>query len=224
MTVPMVRFMTTGDRVPEVEAGRGAPHVNTAYVAVTVVAIVATGFVAIADLARAGFVLDNSARVGVPQSWLTPLGLTKGAGAVGLLLGLAGVPVVGPAAALGLSAFFVGAVVTHLPSPQLRPAVPAGLPGAGGRLAGAVAGRVTGRNRRPAPRGSPPTMPGVSYPAPQPPMAGQPLVTVGDVAVTLTVQGPGTFHATQIPVSNRLQVGDVHQRVNYVRSLVAALG
>lgn len=131
-------------------------------------------------------------------------------------------------------------------------------------------------------------MPGVSYPAPQPPMAGQPLVTIGDVAVTqtqyvtpagafplartqwivqenvyttqgipvyaivlavlfflvcllgllfllikeerttgyvqVTVQGSGTFHATQIPVSNRLQVGDVHQRVNYVRSLVAALG
>ena len=87
---------------------------NTAYVTVTVVAIVATGFVAIADLARAGFVLDNSARVGVPQSWLTPLGLAKGAGALGLLLGLAGVPVVGPAAALGLSAFFVGAVLTHL--------------------------------------------------------------------------------------------------------------
>ena len=42
--------------------------------------------------------------------------------------------------------------------------------------------------------------------------------------VQVTVQGQGTFHATQIPASNRLQVGDVHQRVNYVRSLVAALG
>lgn len=42
--------------------------------------------------------------------------------------------------------------------------------------------------------------------------------------VQVTVQGPRTFHATQIPVSNRMQVGDIHQRVNYVRTLVAALG
>jgi hypothetical protein len=42
--------------------------------------------------------------------------------------------------------------------------------------------------------------------------------------VQVTVQGPGTFHATQIPVSHRMQIGDIHQRVNYVRSLVAALG
>ena len=42
--------------------------------------------------------------------------------------------------------------------------------------------------------------------------------------VQVTVQGQGTFHATQIPVNNRMQVGDIHQRVNYVRSLVAALG
>jgi DoxX-like family len=40
--------------------------------------------------------------------------LLKAAGAAGLLLGLAGVPLVGPAAALGLTLFFVGAVVTHL--------------------------------------------------------------------------------------------------------------
>jgi hypothetical protein len=42
--------------------------------------------------------------------------------------------------------------------------------------------------------------------------------------VQVTVQGQGTFHATQIPVNNRMQVGDIHQRVNDVRSLVAALG
>jgi hypothetical protein len=87
---------------------------STTYVLVTVVAIVACGFVAAADLARADFVLANSASVGVPESWLTPLGLVKGAGAAGLLLGLLGVPLVGQAAAVGLTAFFVGAVVTHL--------------------------------------------------------------------------------------------------------------
>jgi hypothetical protein len=42
--------------------------------------------------------------------------------------------------------------------------------------------------------------------------------------VQVTVQGPNLFHATQIPVSDRMQVGDIHQRVNYVRSLVSALG
>ena len=87
---------------------------SVAYVLVTIVAIAATTFVAIADLVRAEFVLANSARVGVPESWLTTLGLLKAAGAAGLLLGLLGVPLVGPAAAIGLILFFVGAIVTHL--------------------------------------------------------------------------------------------------------------
>ncbi|WP_435111114.1 DoxX family protein [Nocardiopsis synnemataformans] len=87
---------------------------NAVYVLVTVLAILANGGMAVADLLRARFVLANSAAVGVPESWLTALGLLKGAGALGLLLGLLGVPVVGAAAALGLTLFFVGAVVTHL--------------------------------------------------------------------------------------------------------------
>ncbi|WP_433781307.1 DoxX family protein [Actinomycetospora sp. CA-101289] len=85
-----------------------------AYIGVTVAAIVANALAAGADLTRAQFVLDNSASVGVPLSWLTPLGLLKGAGAAGLLLGLLGVPALGTAAAAGLVLFFVGAVVTHL--------------------------------------------------------------------------------------------------------------
>jgi hypothetical protein len=88
--------------------------VQTFHVVVTVLAIVSTAFVAVADLVRADFVLVNSASVGVPESWLTPLGLVKGAGAVGMLLGLLGVPAVGLAAAAGLTLFFVGAVATHL--------------------------------------------------------------------------------------------------------------
>jgi hypothetical protein len=85
-----------------------------AHVTVTVVAVVANVLVAAADFARAPFVLANSASVGVPVSWLTPLGLLKTAGAVGLLLGLLGVPAIGTAAATGLVLFFVGALVTHL--------------------------------------------------------------------------------------------------------------
>ncbi len=87
---------------------------NAVYVLVTVLAVLANGGMAVADLLRARFVLANSAAVGVPESWLTALGLLKGAGALGLLLGLLGVPVVGAAAALGLTLFFVGAVAAHL--------------------------------------------------------------------------------------------------------------
>ena len=85
-----------------------------AYVCTTIVAIVANAFVAAADFARAPFVVQNSSSVGVPASWLTPLGLLKAAGAAGLLLGLLGVPFIGTAAAGGLVLFFVGAVLTHL--------------------------------------------------------------------------------------------------------------
>jgi DoxX-like family len=97
-----------------------------AHVVVTVAAIAANGFMAVADLGRARFVLANSASVGVPESWLTPLGLAKGAGAVGLAIGLAGIEPVGAAAALGLVLFFVGAIVTHVRADNLDLAFPAG--------------------------------------------------------------------------------------------------
>jgi hypothetical protein len=87
---------------------------STAHVVVTVLAILANAGVAVADLVRAGFVLANSAEVGVPRSWVPLLGALKGAGAVGLLLGLLGVPVIGTAAAIGLVAFFAGAVGAHV--------------------------------------------------------------------------------------------------------------
>jgi uncharacterized membrane protein len=55
------------------------------------------------------------ARAGVPESWLTfPIGTLKTAGAAGLLLGVAGVPLIGTAAAIGLVLFFTCAVYTHL--------------------------------------------------------------------------------------------------------------
>jgi hypothetical protein len=52
--------------------------------------------------------------VGVPTAALAPLGLLKGAGAAGLLLGLLGLHAVGIAAALGLTLFFAGALATHV--------------------------------------------------------------------------------------------------------------
>lgn len=53
----------------------------------------------------------------MPESWLTfPIGTLKTAGAIGLLLSLVGVPVIGTAAAIGLILFFVCAMYTHIRS------------------------------------------------------------------------------------------------------------
>ncbi len=87
---------------------------NTAYVVITLTTAIITAGIAVADLIPAGFVLANSAEVGVPRSWLPALGAVKLAGAAGLVVGLLGLSALGIAAAAGLVLFFVGAVVTHL--------------------------------------------------------------------------------------------------------------
>lgn len=81
-----------------------------------VVATTATGVAAITlpDLIPAQFVLANSARVGVPRSWLPTLAVLKLAGAGGLVVGLLGLRYLGVAAAVGLVLYFVGAVVVHI--------------------------------------------------------------------------------------------------------------
>lgn len=85
-----------------------------AYLTVTVAAIMANASIAVADLVPARFVLGNMAEVGVPRSWLVPLGVLKAAGAAGLLIGLLGVRPLGLAAAAGLVLFFAGALATHI--------------------------------------------------------------------------------------------------------------
>ncbi len=92
----------------------GTEKVLAAYVIVTVITIVANAWAAVADLVRARFVLANMKEVGVPESWLAPLGVLKGAGAAGLLVGLLGLRPVGIAAAIGLVLFFTGALATHI--------------------------------------------------------------------------------------------------------------
>ncbi|MCV7103098.1 DoxX family protein [Mycobacterium palustre] len=87
---------------------------NTACVVVALTTAVVTAGIALADFVPAGFVLANSAEVGVPRSWLPALGAAKLAGAAGLVVGLLGLRALGIAAAAGLVLFFVGAVVTHL--------------------------------------------------------------------------------------------------------------
>lgn len=84
------------------------------YVVITAITILANAGIAAADLARADFVLANSAEVGVPRSSLPLLAALKAAGAVGLLLGLLGLDFIGVAAAAGLVAFFTIAVAIHV--------------------------------------------------------------------------------------------------------------
>ena len=86
-----------------------------AYVAVTLVAIAANAFSGLAAILHFQPILPGMDRAGVPVSWLTfPIGTLKTAGALGLLLGLAGVPYLGGAAAAGLVLFFVCALYTHV--------------------------------------------------------------------------------------------------------------
>ena len=88
---------------------------DTAYLVVALLAIAANAFSGVAALVHFRPIIPGMARAGVPESWLTfPIGTLKTAGAVGLLLGLAGVPLVGTAAAAGLVLFFVCAVYTHV--------------------------------------------------------------------------------------------------------------
>jgi hypothetical protein len=117
---------------------------TTAYFVVTLVTIAANAGIGVADLARARFVLENSAAVDVPPRWVPALGLLKLAGAAGLAAGLAGWTALGTAAAIGLVLFFAGAVGAHVRARALRTI---GAPGAYLALAVASLVLVTGTAR-----------------------------------------------------------------------------
>jgi len=85
----------------------------TAYLIVTVLAAAANIFSAACDFIRYKQVSVVMAKAGVPESWMTMLGILKAAGALGLLVGI-GVPLIGMAAAVGLILFFVAAIITYL--------------------------------------------------------------------------------------------------------------
>jgi hypothetical protein len=94
----------------------------TAFLVVTLLAVAANAFSGVAALAHFKPILPGMARAGVPESWLTfPIGTLKTAGALGLLLGLAGVPLIGAAAAIGLILFFVCAIYTHVRAHDYSP-------------------------------------------------------------------------------------------------------
>ncbi|MEZ0077161.1 DoxX family protein [Planotetraspora sp. GP83] len=92
---------------------------STAYVvtaAVTAAANTLSGVAAITRFAPVMRTLRPALqKAGVPESWLVfPIGIPKAAGALGLALGLLGVPLIGTAAAAGLILYFVCALYTHL--------------------------------------------------------------------------------------------------------------
>lgn len=92
---------------------------STAYVVVALVTIAANTFSGVAAMTRFTPIMRTLRpalqRAGVPESWLVwPIGALKAAGALGLLLGLIGVPVIGTAAAAGLILYFVCAAYTHV--------------------------------------------------------------------------------------------------------------
>jgi len=83
------------------------------YVAVAVPAAAMNLWAASLDFRRAEMPVANAGKVGVPPTWLLPLGALKLAGALGLIVGII-VPLVGIAAAIGLILFFVCAIFAHL--------------------------------------------------------------------------------------------------------------
>lgn len=101
--------MTVGGRRPASESEKAI-----IYVIITIITIAANAATAIATFARAKFIVANFGEVSVPDTWLPALATLQLAGAAGLALGLAGIPVFGVAAAGGLVLFFIGAVITHL--------------------------------------------------------------------------------------------------------------
>jgi DoxX-like family len=92
---------------------------STAYLVVALLTIAANTFSGVAAITRFAPIMRTLRpalqRAGIPESWLVwPIGALKAAGALGLLLGLVGVPVIGTAAAAGLILYFVCAVYTHV--------------------------------------------------------------------------------------------------------------
>ncbi|MBF6354979.1 DoxX family protein [Nocardia higoensis] len=88
--------------------------IEVALLGATIGCVIANGFEVVAKATRAQFVVRNCAEVGVDRKWIPYLAVIEGAGVVGLMLGLAGVPIIGAAAALGLVAFFIGAMAVHI--------------------------------------------------------------------------------------------------------------
>jgi uncharacterized membrane protein len=90
-----------------------------AYLAVTVVAAIVYAYAAVLNFTHNQSVAEVADRLGVPVSWMAPLGLLLGAGSVGLATGFA-VPALGTAAACGLVLYFLCAAGAHIRAHDTR--------------------------------------------------------------------------------------------------------
>lgn len=88
--------------------------VATVTVIVVGITVIMNIVIVVGDIMRAEFVVANSREVGVSDRWLPTLAVLKGVGAAGLIAGVAGAPLIGVLAALGLSAFYLCALIAHL--------------------------------------------------------------------------------------------------------------
>ncbi|CAM3735820.1 DoxX family protein [Occultella aeris] len=87
---------------------------SAAAIVVIGITVVMNTAVVIGDIIRAEFVIANSREVGVPDGWLPVLAVLKGAGAAGLVVGVAGLPLIGILAASGLTLFYLSALIAHV--------------------------------------------------------------------------------------------------------------
>ncbi|MDV3129119.1 DoxX family protein [Mycobacterium sp. 21AC1] len=85
----------------------------TPYVILTLLTAGAAGAGCVMNYIHHPIPVAAAKAVQVPQSWMIPLGSLLGAGALGLLAGLA-IPALGIAAATGLVLYFIGAIIAHL--------------------------------------------------------------------------------------------------------------
>ena len=83
------------------------------YLAATLLAATLTGCASVANFIGHDFPKSQADLMGVPYSWMIPLGALLGAGALGLLAGVV-VPLLGILAAAGLVLYFLGALGAHL--------------------------------------------------------------------------------------------------------------
>lgn len=86
---------------------------HIAYLVITLLAAVAIGYAAVLNFVGAESVKIVAERVLISQRWMVPFGTLLASGAAGLVAGLA-VPELGLAAAAGLVAYFICAVIAHL--------------------------------------------------------------------------------------------------------------
>ncbi|GIH19099.1 DoxX family protein [Rugosimonospora africana] len=91
----------------------------TAYLTLTLLAVAFTGSAAVANLIGHAYPKKEADRNRIPRSWVRPLGILLGAGALGLLAGFV-VPILGTLAAAGLVLYFVVALGAHVRAGNYR--------------------------------------------------------------------------------------------------------